>query len=319
MPQVIIRIVDDPADDCPRWAPGEPTTKVRTVIWVLGACIPASAFAIVFWEIWSWPEASVLKDHPTFAVWGLAMWLQAVVWAVGLAAIALTFRDLAPCASGRWGNVLLVPFLFGGLAVAFLVVAARIQQLEYPLPDHAVRLGIFVGIGFLVAFYGAVAMHLVGAGLAREFERPLTTVNEPIARLIRFREHLHRILAVEAAILGGAIVGSVALRELLLDTYYIRRSDYPSEYIIVYGAFLSSLVALAYGPVYARFIDRGHVLRDAFLPGPEGGTWSKLLEERRAFESLLGLNVTSRAGVRATLAILAPLITSAVGVAFGAG
>jgi hypothetical protein len=124
---------------------------------------------------------------------------------------------------------------------------------------------------------------------------------------------LHRLLVVQAVILGSAILSLAALRGAIeeLDTL-----EFPQELLIGYGVAGSAALAAVYAPVYGCVLDVGRCFLDAAAPVEPRSSyddWPGQLEKRAKLESLLRIDTSISTNLQATLAILTPVLGSVIG------
>jgi hypothetical protein len=90
--------------------------------------------------------------------------------------------------------------------------------------------------------------------------------------------------------------------------------------VVIYGAFLSALVALCYLPTQAAIQAAGESLRNRALcgddpppPAPHEDSWNAWYTRRKNLDEMLGLGVGASASLKAGAAILTPLGAALVG------
>lgn len=130
-----------------------------------------------------------------------------------------------------------------------------------------------------------------------------------LQRYLHLRDVLQRLLSIHAAILASAIVAATAWRGAVLA--WNPAEAVPIEYILVYGGYLSGLLALIVAPAYTRLRALASKIVDQFggLPRPTETGWSTAYERRRQLEEFLDPRTIARAaGV-----VAVPLMTSVVG------
>lgn len=293
----------------------EATPKSVTLIAFAVAGFFAGA-VVVYYGLWGWDETTEkFTDSPTFRLWAFLIGLQAASWAVGSVFVYRTLRFLWDYRRGRGREIL------GSLGLLLLLmvlfsIAARNAGAEFPLPHRGVRLSILTALAFVVAAGAAVGMWLVHGALEERFGKDSAERSDDVQEFARLLDRLQLLLTIQGAILAGAILGAGALRNAIVSNEGVS----PQSYILLYGVFLTGLVALAYAPTYARARTLGRDLRDRSLPpAPEKGAagWSSWLSERRALDELLGINAGTAASLRTGLVILAPLSASLVGLLLG--
>jgi hypothetical protein len=206
---------------------------------------------------------------------------------------------------------ILQAFLRFVILVELAVVGSSLgSKLQYPLPHHGRKILILSEIGCLVAFLGALCIALVNEKLER-FRVNARVTAQDVEDYVCLRDHLRRLVLIEAAIIGAAILSSGVLRKAII-AWHPKTHEFPSQYVLVYGACFSLLLALLSVPVYGRLQSAGPGLRDASFPleAPDSPRWRDGYQDRKLFEELLGLQTGPNSGVLAAAAVLTPLAVS---------
>jgi hypothetical protein len=96
---------------------------------------------------------------------------------------------------------------------------------------------------------------------------------------------------------------------------------FPTEYVLLQGAFFTGLMALLYIPIHARYVAAGEHLVESIFPFTSPGLdltdLGKWQANRRRLEELLLLHSKAVNDVRASVTILAPLATGVISVWLG--
>jgi hypothetical protein len=264
-----------------------------------------------------------LSDSGPFALWAWLIALQTGFWAAALQPLGAIVRELRPHFRPHRAEVVAPAAAFAALVVTFIVVANVARPLKNPLPNYHVKLVLLNLLGTSVALVGVIGISLVHAALADRFPRERTFDEHDLENLLRLQAQLRRLLALDGVIIGAAVLSSGALRNALLA--YYKEIDptfsFPEEYVLVYGAFFSALLALVYAPAHERQRAVARRLRDAFapLPSPHEPSWSASYDKRSKLEELFELQLTTTASFRTGVAILTPLSAAAFSLLFGTG
>lgn len=219
------------------------------------------------------------------------------------------------------------PVIWPVMALALVSLALMNAPLLLPPPHVTVTGGKGTPLGsglvgmFAIVAAVPVATVMIGMWRAVGGEAPLGPKDAPFATkgaqldsLLELRRLLQRLLAAV-----GSVVALVAfsystwwLLERSLDTQFGSR---PPQFVLIFGAFGSTLVGLVYGPAWSALQRRGRLLRDNMFPlweVDEGGQIVSLAADRQTLEQMLGLNRAFLADLQSGLVILAPLLAGAV-------
>jgi hypothetical protein len=263
-------------------------------------------------------------------LWLFLLCAQTALWATLLGPIMRTLRELRP-----WHRRTTALLGAGGFIIAFGVLYVATRALgtpDYPLPGHAIKLTLLTSLAGIVAYLGALGIWRVDRA-ATDLALYASALHEPtgerpaatgrgnqrlIDRYLDLRNALDRLLIYMGAIVSAAVLATGALRNAVIswhtNSHIPSNEIFSQEHVLVYGLFLSGLLALVYLPPYQRLRALGIRLRDALCPPlwPPNPDWRARAEERATLGDLLRLEVTGTASLRAGIAILAPLASSLV-------
>jgi hypothetical protein len=204
-----------------------------------------------------------------------------MTWAV-LAIAATTAAGLVfSYGLGRWqdlSKLCTIPAKFPVIwpVTALAVVSLALMNVPALLPSAHVTVsggkgsGLGSGLVGMFAILAAVPVATVMIGMWRAVggeaplgpkDAPLTMKGDQLNALLELRRLLERLLAAV-----GSVVALVAfsystwwLLERSLKTQFGSR---PSQFVLIFGAFGSTLVGLVYGPAWTALQRRGRRLRD---------------------------------------------------------
>lgn len=277
-------------------------------------------------------SAEAFTSSGAFSLWQFLLCAQTALWALALLLLAASLRAVWRFGKGSWRSVLGSTVALAVVMVSFSV-AGWFYQREYPFPYHEVKLTLVVAIGSLVALVGGLGATLVQAGLRRLAGTDLSSDADQrvaIGDFLLLRDQLQRILAIEGAIIGAAVLASAALRNAIVayadkvekarDAFPgVEPPSFPAEHVVIYGAMFTILLALVWAPIDNLQRAVAGRLGNAAVPERRAGEpWSDWHERRAKFDEFIGLSSTSRAGFRSAVAILTPLTSSLLGLLFEA-
>jgi hypothetical protein len=248
------------------------------------------------------------RETSRFPVWvflvAIACASCPVVWSRGISALAqlparrplrLEMLAYAACAVVLTVGVLLAPTLLPSHRSAVVL-----------LPYLGARFTVVYVAAALAAAPGTIAMYRIwGACLHDEARLP---------DLVAWRAILQDQLAALGTLIALATLATAALRDAILAAFSARPDDFPAEYVLLFGAVLTGVVALAYVPPSEQLRRRARTLVEDVLPVPSqlDGDWQKQLQQRHDLASLLRIDETSRGAIQNAVIIGGPLITSAL-------
>jgi hypothetical protein len=267
-------------------------------------------------------NAESFIERPNTIFWIAFICGQAALWAVLTVPVVQALRELK--SQPRKRGAFVAGTMLTVVVFAFVAIASKISKADYPLPHHTTKITFLTAIGYGVTLLAAIAIWRIHTAVGEE-PREGDPTAEQLAKLLRLRQLLNRLLGVQGAVIGAALLSTGALRNAIVDwNKYVADAhdpklqtvpDFPYVYVLVYGAFFSALLALIYAPTLSRLQLLGRSVRDraAELPAPTAPSFSSRLQRRKDLEDLLELNLSGSGSFRASVAILTPLVTSVVG------
>ncbi|MFC1989429.1 hypothetical protein ACFLVW_02535 [Chloroflexota bacterium] len=250
--------------------------KPEFVLWLSINCVLTAFSAVIILPLWR----SVIQFRKHFIGNKLEIVLSLAILLVLLSVPTVpTFLDLLSSASDKFPQL---PLQYFSLKILILTIF----------------FGIFIGL--LIA----TGIWLVNAALRSRFEN-IKPSKEDVSRYLCYREYLQRYLWMGGVTLGLGILAAGALSKLHITV----GSQYPSLFVLVYGAYLTILLMLVYIPAYVSLTAVGRQLRDTIFPLPSlnSKSWTDAYLKRKHLEELLQLRITAGQNLRENIAILAPL------------
>jgi len=185
------------------------------------------------------------------------------------------------------------------------------------IPGYRIKEVLILLMGYAVVLPAASGIWLIHSSLLR-FRPDPENGGHDIEEFLSPKGYLQSLLSVLVAILIGIILGSIAHRMAILSQY--PSTSYPLKWIVVYGAFCSTILGLVYGPAYLHMLIVGRQLLDAYFPMKSIPLSTELVdwaERRQAFQDVLQLNNMTSRTLRAFGGVLAPLASSVIGAVLG--
>jgi hypothetical protein len=272
-------------------------------------------------------QGYVFSHLGEFRMWVFLIGVQTALWAIG-AAILLSPDVRGPIdhfwrAARAQVAASLVAVAVPLLAFVFYVTLD--SHIRYRLPWHQEKVLALSLIAVAIALLGVAELALVRFAL--QSEEPSRGTLEELNAYLALRAVLQRILAVLGAIIGAAVLAAGGLRNAVVAYDAVLKNNgmnvhgpFPREYVLIYGAFFTVVLALIYAPVYLRLLEvgRAHVEAVCKAEEPKSASWEASYEKRKKLEEYLQLDVATSASFRAGVSILAPLASALVALLLGA-
>jgi hypothetical protein len=194
------------------------------------------------------------------------------------------------------------------------------------LGHHDAKMGLVNLIAMIVALVAVTGIWYVRAALEATFAgkgpgvRPMHSVGEGIQVLLDLRGYLQRFITLLGAMVALSALAKGALRQAFLATGG-DPADFPSEYVLLQGAYFTGLLALVYIPTFTVLAAIGADLLESVYPikkpDVDWGNLSRWQANRKSLEELLQLRSGAVDNLRASVSILAPTATSIIAVLLG--
>jgi hypothetical protein len=264
---------------------------IATMVVVLVATATAAAL------VWVGVGSGTYSRHAEYLTWGtLTVGLVGVSVAGGIYCLP-AWRDLrarSPLPARLLSYVLSAFIVLCYDACLELVGRVYLGQKPPELPLGAYReIGLIslIGLPTLPALSGLVLAALLLSRKKLPWDRAGGGI--AITELLRIRGHLQRFLTVLALVIGGNVLTLGALGTALNAATL---PPIPPTILLVYGAAMTSLLAMVYVPAYLAWQARAGELRDELHPLPTDGRPNHDWYIGRAdLEGLLNLKVNAGA------------------------
>lgn len=286
----------------------------------------AAGTAAIVWDYtdWSPDQKHVLWTGP-FLIWAVLILAQTATWAVAVPILGQVRAGLAHLWEPRLvgaGVLLWLVAILGGFAGAYGPDRGNWHAFEY-LDHRTIKITVLSAVGSLVAIYGVLGIFAIYWELKVKL-RAGSIGLDYVDDYLMLKGKLELLLLILGSALGLTILTVGAERNVV--TAWAKSpcgcdSHFPSEYVLIYGFYFTTLLAFAYAPVQIALAAVARRIRDS-IASVDDLTTENLAERyelRQRLEDLLGLNAGTLANFRAGLAILTPLIGSLTGLLLGAG
>jgi hypothetical protein len=194
------------------------------------------------------------------------------------------------------------------------------------LAHHDPKTGLVNLIAMIVALLAVSGIWYVRAALETTFAgsrpggRPVHSVQEGIHVLLDLRWYLQQFITLLGAMVALSTLAKGALRQAFLATGGTP-AEFPSEYVLLQGAYFTGLLALLYIPTFTVLAALGTDLVESTYPITGSDLdWENLSRwqaNRKSLEELLQLRSGVVRNLRASVSILAPAATSLIAVLLG--
>jgi hypothetical protein len=194
------------------------------------------------------------------------------------------------------------------------------------LAHHDPKMALVNLIAMVVALVAVTGIWYVRAALEATVAgrgpggRPVHSVQEGIQVLLDLRDDLQRFITLLGAMVALSTLAKGALRQAFLATGG-HPAEFPSEYVLLQGAYFTGLLALVYLPTFTVLAAIGADLVESAYPltghDLDWENLSRWQANRTSLEELLHLRSGAVENLRASVSILAPAATSVITVLLG--
>jgi hypothetical protein len=215
---------------------------------------------------------------------------------------------------------------FALIAYTATVLSQRVNHGHlHPLPDWTIRitlLDIAALLGSLPSAVGLWATWRRCSRLHRDHSNDGDGLLVDVDRTVQFRRMNQRNLAILATVIGTAVLQTSALRNALIGSKLMATSQYPSEFVLLYGVFFAVALAGIYLPSEWSAREAATALQSEALhlwhPRSTNRAQSPIerwlgrndLEDRMS--KALGLDTPILARIQTSLGLLAPVLAAIV-------
>ena len=317
----------------PPLEPDETFREVSTwqvlLLLVAGAAIGAALlFAPFDTHDWS-DEHRTFERTSALLLWAAVICAQTALWLLALAWLLPSFRRAWPAKGKRRELVsepLISTLVIAVVAFFFVYIGDRLRHWPDFLAGHTWRLHVITALGMLVGLFAAWGIWLTHAKIKTLAHRADLASAAALHDFLIHQSRVKRFLGALGAILGLLVLATAAHRQAVLAYDHqlhckptclntFQPIDYGYQLVLMYGLFFSILIAAVYLPTHLSLFNVGNKIRDAFLEQvlPNAPEWQDRTANREKLGSLLELDVGPIGRLKASAAILAPLISGLTG------
>jgi hypothetical protein len=272
--------------------------------------------AILFGDRRSWPATNARFTHNgSFLLWAFVIVVQAAIWPTAVAWIWPDLQRLRIHWRGNQREILESLGLLAAATWAGVLGGSLAEKFPSYLPHHTAKLLVLSGFGWLAGSVAATGIWLVHGALKEMLAR--SPQEGDLEELLDLRETLQRFLFVSGSIIGLAILGAGAERNMIAAFVgdSTKPTGFPIEFVLIYGCFFSAILALVYFPTQLTLTRTCRVVRDHYapLPNPSDATWAAIWQKRTLLDDALSMKVGASGSFKAGVTILTPLLGSVTG------
>lgn len=275
------------------------------------------------------------RQHPWYTVWSALSALDVALWLV-LGCVALSqVWSLALEEGGKRRNCakrIVVPVL-GFLAfgtVAGIVGNALTQRVRggapgVPLAYAPLRVYIYEAVVLFSSAPSAAGLWMIRrrlSSLQTVASRSSAELLLGLDCLLAFRSRSQQFLGMLSAIVATSVFQTSALRNAEVGSRVVKANQFPSEFVLLYGAYFALAVAVVYLPSELKLMEVGRKLqnmaanqlamRSRTTTGSPVEHWLDRAVQRSRIGQALGLDVPFLARLQTSLGIFAPLLASII-------
>jgi hypothetical protein len=294
-----------------------PRTYVLMLIAVAGIGI---GLLVVYFDRLSWgTTARHFAAKGAFRFWVSLIVAQTMLWTLALPPLLALFRRhwQARAAQSVRREVLPSALVLGAFVATLVTLPRLFQHLPEVMPHHELKINIVSALALIVALIACASIWLI-RGRAEALATGGAHTQQELQTYLSFRADLELLLVFLGAVIGLAVFGSAAFRNVVLlkcktvDPAVCKNVDFTADSIVLYGFVLSFLLALVYLPTFLTLQRTGTLMRDRIQPLPNltDPNLNAKIASRNGLDELLGLKVSASGSFRAGVAILTPLLGS---------
>ena len=271
--------------------------------------------AIIMYGANSTAESILFVDTPQFLIWLFFIIVQTALWALLLFPLTKSLTYFKDAFAHNKGRILLPTIMLVLPLFAYIMAYDPTEPMFAYLREKVITLTI---IGYCIALLAVIGVWLVQIVLTNEFGNNEVIVDEKgIMLFLDLHNYLKRFLGIAGIMVGMATLSTGALSNARKVIEPI--IDSPSEIAVIYGAFFSGILAIAYIPAYLTLQAKGHLICETIfpMPSPKSAQWDKWYSKRRALEKILKLEINAKDNFEAGVSILAPLFGAVISLLLG--
>ncbi len=275
------------------------------------------------------------RQQAWYTVWSSLGSFFVALWLVlGVVTLSQVWSSSLEEKEGRWDRAKLIlkpalGYLLFGIVVAFLASGlsqrTQVGAPDIPLAYPLLRVNFFAGAAIVGSLPSAVGLWIIRRRAGSLSTVALGSQVELLRNLdqfLAFRTRNQRFLATLSTVVATAVLQTSALRNALIGSGIVKATDYPPEFVLLYGAIFAVAVAIVYLPPELALREAGRALQNISTkqmesasptPGHEVERWLEQVDQRDRVSKVLGLDVPILARVQTSLGLLAPLIASLIG------
>jgi hypothetical protein len=259
-----------------------------------------AAFGTPAWIDYTNERREALRE-PRWSLWLALVVAQGALWGVLLPLLLSTHARLRAALSTRDLVFTLSPLIVLSAAADVVRYATQVRS---PLPGHFGKVTLLTWLGTLVALVAVTGIVRIGrAAWTLEVEKGGARA---LQTYLELRSSLRQFLLIAGVVVAGAVLAAGALQSAA-DGY--RNQAGRPEAVLLYGLFLSTLLAAAYAPAFGALRKAGERVLEELEPSPKPGErdWPLGNPRRRDLRAYLELDTGFVESLRVGVAVLAPL------------
>lgn len=245
-------------------------------------------------------------------------------------------RQYSEADSGRDRGLFLAALLCVFILLYLLPLFARQSSwIALPLPYFEVRLTILyllratsIGPAFITLWrIRRLAARSATTKPTDDERAPIgpriseTGAASSVPHLVKWRRDADSQLSAVGVVVLLATFTTIGFRNTLIAGEPSLVEDFPSAYVVLYGAALTGILAVNYVPVRATLGQLADIVVESLFPIPDDisrrdSQWQNVLASRECLEQLLGSRNRLRTTLQSAAVVAGPLATTAVSALF---